>query len=103
MKQRYKIVAICRDKRGRILSKAYNNYNKSHPLQKHFAELVNKPNNIYLHAEIAAIIKAGTNIIHSIEIKGETKCGKVINCKPCPICRKAIDTYGIKFITYSVK
>ena len=56
MKTRYKIFAQVRSKNKTLLAACTNSYTKSHPLQKFFAEKVGKPHNIYLHAEIRALI-----------------------------------------------
>lgn len=101
MKTRYDIIAICFDKRGRLISIGYNSYTKSHPLQKYFAEKVGHPDKIYLHAEIAAILAAKGQPIHRIEISRFNKKGDISNAKPCPICMEAIQAFGIDKISYT--
>jgi tRNA(Arg) A34 adenosine deaminase TadA len=101
MKTRHVITAQCYDKKGRLLSTAKNNYNKSHPIQAHFASLVGHPARIYLHAEIHAIIKAGDKQIYKMVITRFGKDYKARNAKPCPICAAAIKAYGIKYISYT--
>jgi len=94
--------ARCYDKKGKLLSSAYNSYTKSHPIQSYFAERVNQPNKIYLHAEIAAIIKAGDKQIHKIVItRYSPRTHKPLNAAPCPICREAIRAYGIQLVSYT--
>lgn len=102
MKNRYQIKATCYDKRGRVLSRAYNSYTKTHPLQAHFAALVGEPKKQFLHAEIAAIIRAGEKRIHTIKIEGQTQSGEPKECKPCKICMAAIKAYDIKRIQYEI-
>jgi tRNA(Arg) A34 adenosine deaminase TadA len=92
-KKRYLIKATCYDKRGRKLSQGVNSYTKTHPIQAYFAQRVGEPMKKYLHAEIAAIIKAGDTPIHTIEISH----------KPCKICQEAIKAYGIKRVVYAVR
>jgi tRNA(Arg) A34 adenosine deaminase TadA len=101
MKQRYTIVAHCFDKRGNLLSCATNNYEKTHPLQKFFADKVGHHEKIYLHAEIAAILRAKDRQIHHIRIFRYGANGKTLLAKPCPICIEAIKAFGIKEVTYS--
>jgi deoxycytidylate deaminase len=91
-KKRYIITAECYDKRGKLLSYATNSYKKTHPIQKHFAELAGEPARIYLHAEILAILRAGQQPIHTLVIKNTNG----YHSDPCPTCRKAIEAYGIK-------
>ena len=102
MKIRPVLTARCYDKKGRLLSTATNNYNKSHPLQAYFAERVGHPARIYLHAEIAAIIKAGDRPIYKIVItRFSPKTNRALNAKPCPICEEAIRAFGIKLVSYT--
>ena len=102
MKTRPLLTAKCFDKKGRLLSTATNSYSKTHPLQAYFAERVGHRAKIYLHAEIAAIIKAGDKQIHKIIItRYSPRTHKALNAKPCPICAEAIKAYGIKFVSYT--
>lgn len=76
-----------------------NSYLKTHPLQKEYANYVNMPNKIYLHAEIGAIIKAkgrGDTIIITRINNSHESCPS----KPCLICMKGISMTGIKQIIY---
>jgi tRNA(Arg) A34 adenosine deaminase TadA len=95
------VTAECFDKRGRRISWAANSYSKTHPLQAYFAKKVGHKAKIYLHAEIAAILKAGDKLINSIVIRRLNKEGKLCLAKPCPICQEAIKAFGIKLIFYS--
>lgn len=102
MVTKYSITAKCYDKRGRLLSTGHNSYTKTHPIQAYFAAKVGHPSRKYLHAEIAAIIKAGDKKIHRIEISRFNKQHQQRNAKPCPICKEAIKAYGIKFISWTI-
>ncbi len=102
MKLRPILTARCFDKKGRLLSSATNSYSKTHPLQAYFAEKVGHSPKIYLHAEIAAIIKAGDKKIHKINItRFNPRTHKALNAKPCPICQEAIKAFGIKLVSYT--
>jgi len=63
--------------------------------------LVGKPDAVYLHAELAAILKAGSKKIHSISIERYHLDGTPALAAPCPICCKAIAAFGIEHITYT--
>jgi hypothetical protein len=103
VKTRPLLTAKCYDKKGRLLSTATNNYNKTHPLQKYFAERVGHKEKIYLHAEIAAIIKAGDKKIYKIKIERySSRTGKALNAAPCPICREAIRAFGIQIVQHTI-
>jgi hypothetical protein len=102
MKIRPVLTARCFDKKGRLLSTATNDYKKTHPIQKYFAERVGHNAKIFLHAEIAAIIKAGDVSIYKIVItRFSPKTHRALNAKPCPICQEAIKAYGIKLVSYT--
>ena len=100
-KQRFFILAKCYNKRGHLLSIGFNSYAKSHPIQKHFADLVGMPQKEYLHAEIAAIIRAKDKQIFRIKIERYNSNGNPVSAKPCPICMNAIRAYGIKIIEHT--
>lgn len=102
MKSFYLVKASCLDKKGRLISVATNNYKKSHPLQAYFAKKVGHNERIYLHAEIAAILKAKGKEIWKIKIERIGKTGKPLSSYPCPICREAIKAFGIKQIEYNI-
>ena len=101
MKTRYRISALCFDKQGICISQGENAYTKSHPIQKYFAEKVGRPHNIYLHAEIQAILRAKDRQIESINIYRYNTIGHAELAKPCPICRTMIEQYGFKNIYYT--
>ena len=95
------ITATIIDYQNNVICTKTNNYTKTHPLQAKFAVLANKPHNIYLHAEIAAIIAAKGKHIKSIIISRFNKEGKPLPAAPCPICRLAIKHFNIKNIYHT--
>lgn len=102
MKIRPVLTARTYDKKGRLLSEATNRYDKTHPLQAYFAAKVGLPAKVYLHAEIAAIIRAGDKKIYKIVIERvNPKTFKSLNAKPCPICQEAIKAFGIEFVSWT--
>lgn len=102
MKQRQNITAIIRDKKGCVLSIGKNTYIKTHPLQAKFAAKVGNPKAVFLHAEIAAIVKCrDLSKAHSIEVIREGKNGELMLAAPCKICTAAIKHAGIKEIKHS--
>jgi len=100
---KYLVKATIKDRKGRVLSEAYNSYVKTHPKQKRFARLVGKPRCEYLHAEVAAIIRAlKVGVPYSIFVERRTmKTGRVGLAKPCAICQLAIQEVGIKIVEYT--
>lgn len=97
------LTAIIKDKRGKVLSIGKNSYTKSHPHMASLAAKSGNPQKIYLHAEVDAIIKChDLSKAHSIYVHRESKQGKPLNAKPCPICMSAIAATPIKHINWSV-
>ena len=100
-KRRQHIIAECYDKRGRLLSVGYNSYTKTHPIQAYFASKVGHYHRQFLHAEIAAILRAKGKSIHRIVVKRYSCSGLPANAAPCPICQEAIKAFGIKEVIYT--
>lgn len=90
---------------GQVVSVG-TNIRKSHPLQQKYDRFrATTPQNIphYLHAEIAAIVRAKDYDLSKAEIfiyrmTGEGKLGM---SRPCPACMKAIKDFGIKTVAYT--
>lgn len=102
MSKRYHITATVYDKKGRMLSVGVNDYLKSHPEQKRYADKVGLGSKIFLHSEIAALIKVRHGTPHKIKIERYGKLGQPLNAAPCPICTHAIKEAGISFIEYTI-
>lgn len=99
MRKRQRIVATCFDERGRKLSKAVNSYVKSHPAQRFFAIKAGRPDAIFLHAEMAAMLKA-KHPIHRLVVERYTN-GKPALAAPCSVCMKAIEHFNVKVLEYT--
>ena len=97
------LIATIFDKKGRVVSVGKNSYFKSHPLQYRFAKSAGRPDAIFLHAEIHALSKLKNNShkAHSIKIERYGKNGEPLLAKPCEICEKALEEFGIKKIEYT--
>lgn len=102
--KKYFIGAIILDSRGRIISFGFNSYTKTHPYQKKMSDFVkmdNRNHQIYLHAEISALVKCN-QIPHTMIIARIGSSDTIYRCsKPCPICREAIRQSTIKKVFYT--
>jgi tRNA(Arg) A34 adenosine deaminase TadA len=90
-------------KKNRIIGSGMNT-RKSHPLQFAFSKSSLK---ISLHAEISAIVDALRNYDLD-DLRGSTifvarvlKNGSRGTAKPCAICQRAIEAYGIKAVHWT--
>lgn len=102
---KHTLTAIIYDKRNRILSIGQNSYYKTHPYQARLANSFrdnNLSHKIYLHAEIDAIIKcADLDKAHRIFISRTDQYGQTRLAKPCPICSRAIELAGIRYVEHT--
>lgn len=100
---KFLITSTVYDRKGRILAKATNNYDKTHPTQKKYAKVANLPEKEFLHSEVLSIIRAlkvGTP--YKIKVERYNKKGEPLLAKPCPICELAIKEAGIKFVEFTL-
>jgi len=97
---RFRVSAIITDNKGKIISSAINSYDKTHPLQAGYADKVNRPTKIYLHAEIAALVKC-RKAPHTLYVSRFFRNGKFALAKPCPVCEMALREAGVKKVVYT--
>jgi len=97
--QQHKVACACYDKRGRLLSTAWNMPCKSHPIQAKYAELAGMSERINLHAEVLALIRAKENV-HTIHIVRTSRLGIPKASFPCKICMGYILDSDVKEIVF---
>lgn len=103
-RKRYVITASCFDKKGRHLSTGVNDYKKTHPAMKRFAVLAGESEHKHaLHAELSAVLSARGKEIDSIFVQRFDSQGRMKMAKPCPTCRKMLETFGIKTVRYTTE
>lgn len=96
------LTAIVYDKRGRILSIGRNSYVKTHPLQAKAAAAVGESSKIYLHAEVAALVKVKDwSDIYKIVITRFNSKGEPVCAKPCRVCQYVLAQAGVHQIEHS--
>jgi tRNA(Arg) A34 adenosine deaminase TadA len=89
-------------RKNKVVTTATNLDRKTHPFQAKLAKQVGLDPKIYLHAEIAALIKAKEEADTMIvaRIGGHTQ-NELRNSCPCPICKTALEISNVKRIIYS--
>lgn len=100
--KKYSLKATVYDKKGRILAIGENSYEKTHPKMARLAKKTNKPERVYLHAEIAALVKVRSGTPYKIFVERYDRHGNPKMAQPCPICMMAIKEAGIKRIEYTI-
>jgi deoxycytidylate deaminase len=99
---RHTLTAIIKDKRGRVLAVGRNSYEKTHPLQYKAGVATGKPNQTYIHAELAALLKVKDwGKAHRIEIFRYTKDGKPALAAPCKACQFILKQTMIKEVIHT--
>ena len=102
MAKDYAMSAMVYDRKGKLLSIGQNSYIKTHPLMAKTGKKVGEEHKIYLHAEVAAIIRIKDwSKAHRIVVTRFNKAGNPVNASPCPICMDIIRRTGIKVIEHT--
>lgn len=96
---KHKIYAVATDKRGRILAEAGNSYCVSHPAMAYYAKRKGNIHQIFLHAEIALLVKLTRmriplDNVHIYVARSNNK-GQEMLAMCCPICYAALTETGI--------
>lgn len=95
------ITATIYSRKGKVLAVGKNSYTKTHPIQARHAHRVGLDDKIFLHAEIAALIKCRKEP-YKIKIERYGKRGQPLLAKPCAVCELAIKEAGIKLVEYTI-
>ena len=99
---KFSLKAIIYDKKGNILYIGENSYLKSHPYMAKLSAKEGMPFKIFLHAEVAAILKCrDLSKAYKILVTRVGRSGDFLLAKPCKICQSAILAAGIKVIEHS--
>lgn len=70
-------------------------------MQKHFACLAGLPQKEYLHAEVQALLRLKDRSCYKLTVERYDSEGNPKLAKPCPVCRLAIEVYGVKELCYT--
>ena len=93
---KHNITAILYDKRGRVLSVGKNSYIKTHPMMARASSAVGQPFRVYLHAEIAALIRLKDwDKAYKMVITRFNKLGQPVAAAPCICCQHILKQTSI--------
>jgi deoxycytidylate deaminase len=102
MSTKQNLTAIIYDKKGRVVSVGKNSYVKTHPFQAELGARTGKPDAIYLHAEVDALVKLKDwTKAHKIVVTRIGANGGPLLAKPCEACQRAIKMAGIKYVEHT--
>jgi len=99
---KFQMACILFNSKGDPISWAHNSTIKTHPWQGKLAKKVGFPERVFLHAEIAALIKAREDV-HTLVVARVLKDGTPAMAKPCPVCQEAIRLSGVHAVAYTGK
>lgn len=101
-RKKYSLTATIYNKKGRVISTGENSYWKTHPLQVEMAEKHGRKDQIFLHAEIAALVRLKDwSKAYKIKVERYGKDGRPLIAKPCPLCQAALEKAGIQVIEHT--
>jgi tRNA(Arg) A34 adenosine deaminase TadA len=95
----FQVGAVITDKRGQVIASANNRMTKTHPIQAYYAQRADACEKIYLHAEIAALIRCKTEP-YTVYVGRVLKDGSAGTSRPCEVCQLAIKEAGTRYIVY---
>tara|TARA_Y100000592_G_scaffold89196_1_gene146101 strand:+ start:3200 stop:3583 length:384 start_codon:yes stop_codon:yes gene_type:complete len=88
--------------RNKVVATATNIETKTHPIQARFAERVGLHEKIFLHAEIAALVKCKEQCDTIVVARlGGHNHNELRMAKPCPVCALALKEAGIDKVHYT--
>ena len=97
---KFRMACILLDDKGSLMEVAHNNPLKTHPWQSKLAEKVGMPQKQYLHAEIAALVRARKEP-HTVVVARVLQDDTPALARPCPVCMEAIRASGASVIVYT--
>lgn len=104
MKKRYEVLCSAFDRKGRLICTSKNSYRKSNPWQKKFSILAGlSEQRIYLHSEIACLLKAKGAVVHSLKIERYDVEGNPKLAFPCASCQLFIKEYKVKRVLFTTE
>ena len=102
MRRKYEIKSTTFDKKGNTIATTFNNYVKSNTWQKKLSvDSGMSEHRIFLHSEVACILKSKSKKIHTILIERYDVSGNPKIALPCPSCQLAIKLTGIKRVIFT--
>ncbi len=98
--KRFHVTATVVDKKYRTIAMGRNSYVKTHPMQARLAKICGNSRKIYLHAEIASLVRCRMKP-YAMIICRVAKDGSNALARPCDICMMALKEAGVKEIWYT--
>lgn len=104
MSRKVVVLTTAYDRKGNILAVATNDYSRSHPWQKELSiQCGLSDERIYLHAEVACLLKvrSARKQAHTLKVERYGRKGEMRLAFPCESCQAAIKLAGVKKVIFT--
>ncbi len=104
--KRFKITATGYNRKGHVVVKGINRYDKSHTWQQQLSVKAGLPEaRIWLHAEVNCLLKAKNlrKKVHTLVVERYDEEGNPRMAFPCPSCQLAIKLSGVKKVIFTTE
>lgn len=102
MSKQHVLTAIIYDRKGRPISIGQNSYTKTHPLMAKISKTTGQPNRIFLHAEVAALVKLKDwRRAYKLVVSRYNSFGEPVMARPCTSCQHLIKLAGINYVEHT--
>ena len=98
----FRFGAVIVGKSKKVLAMSQNSLSKTHPVQQMWSSKVSNGKQIYLHAEIAALVKCRKQP-YAIYIARVLKDDTPALARPCNVCMAAMKEAGVKKVYYTIR
>ena len=103
-RKKFELISTSFCRRNRPITTQVNSYKRSHPLQAFFSKKVNlHEGRIYLHSELATLIKSHSHKVHSMLVQRFDSMGNPKDARPCPSCIEAMKAWGVVKVRYTTE
>ena len=103
-RKRFELISTSFCKRGRPITTQLNSYHRSHTLQAYFSKRAGlHESRIYLHSELATLIKSKNNEVYSLLVQRFDAKGNPKDARPCLSCIEAMKAWGVVKVRYTTE
>jgi tRNA(Arg) A34 adenosine deaminase TadA len=98
--RKWRFACIITDRHGSIISQSFNSMTKSHPMQYKYACTHGNREQIFLHAEVAALVRC-RKVPYALYVARIDACNRPAMARPCEICMEAIKKAHVRYIYFT--
>ena len=105
-KKRHKIFTTAYDSKGVKICSTINDYEKSHPYQKHLSVSVGlSEERTFIHSEVKSLLKSASmrKKVHTLKVERYDSLGGMKLAFPCVSCQQGIKLAGVKRVVFTTE